>query len=169
MKPSKLLGNMEKMKKVVIRHEPVLSYLYIFGIMSVLSLFEDGLTDPFFVMLLIESFLVAIHLVFRSEILAEIDNEGINITGKRFIPWREIEKWSYVPSARMQRNRLKIKLSNGEEYEIKGFSYLKVTRVLKKYVPEKQSSFSFVWDLLVRGFFLLLIILLFLNTNKLMK
>src|SRR5690554_5390584 len=127
------------MKKVVICHEPVLIYLYIFGILSVgmfLSIFEGGPAEAFFVMLLIESFLVVIHIVLRSEILAEIDNEGINIIGERFIQWREIVKWSYEPSCSMQQNRLKIKLSNEEEYEIKGFSYWKVTRGLKQYVPE---------------------------------
>lgn len=77
------------MKKTVIRHEPVLRYLYLFGILSViifLEIFEGVHVEAFFVMLLIESLFVAIHIVLRSEILAEIDHEGINITGKRFIP-----------------------------------------------------------------------------------
>lgn len=152
------------MKKAVIRHEPVLRYLYLFGILSVivfLEIFEGVHVEAFFVMLLIELLFIAIHIVLRSEILAEIDHEGINITGKRFIPWREIEKWSYEPSSRLQRNSLKIILANGEEYEIKGFSYLKVTRVMKKYAPEKQSGFSLAWDLLVRGVFILFIVWLF--------
>ncbi|NLY88372.1 MAG: hypothetical protein GX085_01955 [Firmicutes bacterium] len=157
------------MKKVVIRHEPVLRYLYIFGILSVVMLLETfagGPAEAFFVILLIESFFVVIHIVLRSEILAEIDNEGIDMIGKRFIPWREIEKWSYEPSNGIYRNSLKIRLANGEEYQIKGFSYLKVTRCLKRYAPEKQSRFSLVWDLFIRGIFILFIVLLFLDIIK---
>jgi hypothetical protein len=157
---------MGKMKKVLIRHEPVLLYLYIFGIVTAgafLEIFDGWPIEVFFVALLIESYLVAIHIALRSDILAVFDRNGIEITGKRFIQWQEIERWSYTPSARMVRNRLRIKLSNGEEYEISGFSYLRVTRVMKKYTPKKQSKLSLVWDLLVRGAFILFVVWLFLQ------
>ena len=86
---------------------------------------------------------------------------GINIIGERIIKWEEIEKWSYEPTNRIKSNKLKIELRNGESYEIRGFRYLKVTRALKQYIPEKQSRFSLIWDYFVRGLFIISIILIF--------
>jgi len=154
----------ENNQKVIIRYEPVLLYLYLFGILTVLmffGIFEGEPVESFLVVLLLESFLLLAHIVLRDRITAEINKEGINIIGERFIKWEEIEKWSYEPTNRIKSNKLKIELRNGESYEIRGFRYLKVTRALKQYIPEKQSRFSLIWDYFVRGLFIISIILIF--------
>lgn len=152
------------MKKVLVRHEPVLFYLYLFGIGTLFSLsivFERNHKEPieiFVILLLIELALLCIHITLRDEVIAEINPEGIKINEKRFIQWNEIRKWNYEPSGKLSRNRLKFELINGEDYEIRGFSYLKVTRILKRYIPAKQSWFSRIWDLFVRGVLIYVIV-----------
>ncbi len=89
---------MENNQKVIIRYEPVLLYLYLFGILTVLmffGIFEGESVESFLVVLLLESFLLIAHIVLRDRITAEINKEGINIIGERIIKWEEIEKWSY--------------------------------------------------------------------------
>jgi hypothetical protein len=126
------------MEKEFIRHEPLLMYIYMFGIVCFGAIIiepSDSLFLSFVIFVIIESILLLFHFILRKRIIAEITDEGINIIDEEFIRWNDIKSWDYTNSSNHSRNFIKIKTEK-EEYVIRGFSRYKVLREFKKHIPE---------------------------------